>query len=77
MTYQQCCQKYQLDAREETPSFVHRHYRETKVSKQKHIDELADVLTKLENAGYILRENSSEQYKAKRQLIGYKINQNG
>ena len=37
----------------------------TKGSKQKHMEELIDVLTKLENAGYRLSESKSEFLKRK------------
>ena len=49
----------------------------TKGSKQNHMDELLDVLTKLENVGYRLSENKSELFKAEIEWIGHKINQNG
>ena len=48
-----------------------------KGSKQKHIDELVDVLTKLENARYRLSENKSELFKTEIEWIGNKIDQNG
>ena len=41
------------------------------------MDELLDVLTRLENVCYRLRENKSELFKAEIEWIGHKINQNG
>ena len=49
----------------------------TKGSKQKHMEELIDVLTKLENAGYRLSESKSEFFKTEKEWIGHKIDQNG
>ena len=49
----------------------------TKGSKQKHMDELIDVLTRLENAGYRLSENNSELLKTEIEWIGHKSDQNG
>ena len=52
----------------------------TKGSKQKHMDALVDVLTKLEKAGYRLSENKSELFKTKIEWIGHKrlaTDQNG
>ena len=49
----------------------------TKGSQQKHMDELVDVLTKLENAGYRLSENKSELFKTEIEWNGHKIDQNG
>ena len=49
----------------------------TKCSKQKHMEELIDVLTKLQNAGYRLSESKSELFKTEIDWIGHKIDQNG
>ena len=49
----------------------------TKSSKQKHMDELIDVLSKLENAGYRLNESKFELFKTKIERIGHKIDENG
>ena len=49
----------------------------TKGSKQKHMEELIDVLTRLENAGYRLSESKSELFKTEIEWIGHKIDQNG
>ena len=49
----------------------------TKGSKQKHMEELIDVLTKMENAGYRLSESKSEFFKTEIEWIGHKIDQNG
>ena len=49
----------------------------TRGSKQKHMDELIDVLSKLENAGYGLNESKSELFKTEIEWIGHKIDQNG
>ena len=49
----------------------------TKGSKQKHMEELTDVLTRLENAGYGLSENKSELFKTEIEWIGHRIDQNG
>ena len=49
----------------------------TKGSKQKHMEELIDVLTRLENAGYRLSESKSELFKTELEWIGHKIDQNG
>ena len=49
----------------------------TKGSKQKHLEELTDVLSKLENAGYRLSESKSELFKTEIEWIGHKIDQNG
>ena len=49
----------------------------TKGSKQKHMEELIDVLTKLENAGYRLSESKSELFKTEIEWIGHKIDSNG
>ena len=49
----------------------------TKGSKQKHLEELPDVLSKLENAGYRLCENKSELFKTEIEWIGHKNDQNG
>ena len=49
----------------------------TKGSKEQHKKELAEVLTKLENAGYRLNENESEFFKKEIEWIGHKIDQNG
>ena len=48
----------------------------TKGSKQKHMEELIDVLTKLENAGYRLSGSISELFKTEIEWIGHKIDQN-
>ena len=49
----------------------------TKGSKEQHKKELAEVLTKLENAGYRLSEKKSEFFKKEIEWIGHKIDQNG
>ena len=49
----------------------------TKGSKQKHMEELIDVLAKLENAGYRLSESKSELFKTEIEWIGHKIDQYG
>ena len=49
----------------------------TKGPKQKHLKELSDVLSKLENAGYRLSESKSELFKTEIEWIGHKIDQNG
>ena len=49
----------------------------TKGSKQRHMEELIDVLTKLENAGNRLSESKSEFFKTEIEWIGHKIDQNG
>ena len=49
----------------------------TKGSKEQHKKELAEVLTKLENAGYRLSENKSVLIKTEIEWIGHKIDQNG
>ena len=49
----------------------------TKGSKQKHMDELVDVLTKLEHASYRLSKNKSELFETAVEWIGHKIDQNG
>ena len=41
------------------------------------MEELIDVLTKLENAGYRLSESKSELFKTEIEWIGHKIDQNG
>ena len=41
------------------------------------MDELVDILTKLEIAGYRISENNSELFKTKIEWIGLKIDQNG
>ena len=41
------------------------------------MDELLDVLSKLENDGYRLSENNSELFKMEIEWIGHKIDQNG
>ena len=41
------------------------------------MDELIDVLTKLENTGYRLSENKSELFKTEMEWNGHKIDQNG
>ena len=48
-----------------------------KASKQKHIDELIDVLSKLENAGYRLSESKSDLFQSEIEWIGHKIVQKG
>ena len=50
---------------------------ETKGSKEKHKKELIEVLTRLENAGYRLRENKYEFFESEIDRIGHKIDQNG
>ena len=49
----------------------------TKGSKEQHKKELIEVLTRLENAGYILSGNKSEFFKSEIEWIGHKIDQNG
>ena len=49
----------------------------TKVSKEQHKKELIEVLTRLGNAGYRLRENQSEFSKTEIEWIGHKMDQNG
>ena len=49
----------------------------TKGSKQKHMEELTDLLTRLENAGYRLSENKSELFKTEIEWVGHRIDQNG
>ena len=49
----------------------------TKGSKQKHMEELIDMLTKLENAGYRLSGSKSKLFKTEIEWIGHKIDQNG
>ena len=44
----------------------------TKGSKRNHLDEIIDVLSKLENAGYRLSENKSEHFKTEIESIGHK-----
>ena len=44
----------------------------TKGSKQKHKDELIDVLSKLKNAGYRLSERKSKLFKTEIEKIGQK-----
>ena len=41
------------------------------------MEELTDVLTRLENAGYRLSENKSELFKTETEWIGHRIDQNG
>ena len=41
------------------------------------MEELIDVLTKLENAGYRLSGSKSELFKTEIEWIGHKIDQNG
>ena len=49
----------------------------TKGSKEEHMRELIDVLTKLENAGYRLSETKSEFFKTEIEWFGHKIKQAG
>ena len=49
----------------------------TKGSKQNHMEELIDVLTQLEKAGYRLSKSKSELFKTEIEWIGHKIDQNG
>ena len=49
----------------------------TKDSKDEHMKDLIDVLTKLENAGYRLSETKSEFFKTKTKWIGHRIDQAG
>ena len=49
----------------------------TKGSKEQHKNELIDVLTRLENAGYRLSKNKSQFFKTEIEWIGHKIDQNG
>ena len=49
----------------------------SKSSKQKHINELVDVLTKLENASYRLSESKFQLLKTDIELISHKIDQKG
>ena len=44
----------------------------TKGSKEQHKNELIDVLTKLENAGYRLSENKSKFFQTEFEWIGHK-----
>ena len=44
----------------------------TKGSKRNQLDEIIDVLSKLENAGYRLSENKSEHFKTEIESIGHK-----
>ena len=48
-----------------------------KGSKEEHMRELIDVLTKLENAGYRLSETKSECFKTEIEWIGHRIDQVG
>ena len=48
----------------------------SKILEQKHMDELRDVLTKLENACYRLSESKSELFKTEIEWIGHKIDRN-
>ena len=49
----------------------------TKGSKEEHMKELIDVLTKLENVGYRLSETKSEFFKTEIEWIGHPIEQAG
>ena len=49
----------------------------TKGSKEEHMKKLIDVLTKLKNAGYRLRETKSKIFKTEIEWIGYRIDQAG
>ena len=49
----------------------------TKGSKEEHMKELIDVLTKLENARYRLSETKSEFFKTEIEWIGHRIDQAG
>ena len=49
----------------------------TKGSKEEHMRELIDVLTKLENAGYRLSETKSEFFRTEIEWIGDRIDQVG
>ena len=49
----------------------------TKGSKEEHMKELIDVLTKLENAGYRLSESKSECFKTEIEWIGHRIDHAG
>ena len=49
----------------------------TKGSKEEHMRELIDVLTKLENAGYRLSETKSKFFKTEIEWIGHRIDQVG
>ena len=49
----------------------------TKGSKQEQLDELIDVLPKLENAGYRLSETKSDLFNTEIEGIGHKTDQNG
>ena len=60
-----------------TPSLLDDIIVVTKGSKQKHMDELIDVPTKVENAEYSLGENKSELLKIELEWIGHNIDQNG
>ena len=46
-------------------------------SKQKRMDELIDVLTRLKNAGYRRSEYKSELFNTEIEWIGHKIDQKG
>ena len=48
-----------------------------KGSKEEHMRELINVLTKLENAGYRLSETKSECFKTEIEWIGHRIDQVG
>ena len=48
----------------------------TKGSKRKHMNELIDVLSKLENAGNHLSESKSKLFKTEIEWIGHKIDHN-
>ena len=49
----------------------------TKGSKQKHMEKLIDVLTRLENAGYRLSESKSELFETEIEWICHKFDQKG
>ena len=48
-----------------------------KGSKQKHMEEQSDVLTKVENAGYRPSESKSDFFKTELEWIGHNIDPNG
>ena len=49
----------------------------TKGFKQKHMEELENVITRLENAGYRFSKNKSEPFKTEIEWIGHKNGQKG
>ena len=49
----------------------------TKGTKEQHKRELTEIITKFENAGYRLSENTSEIFKSETERVGHIIDQNG